>query len=344
VADAVSAQDVEACAKAAHALKSMSYNIGARKVARLALAIEMAGKTERKLPGAAALDALSQALATTLAALEGAEALGLGETAAASPVAAPAIVEPACAIERQLPLALERNELLLLYQPIVDRSGTRTACVEALVRWKPSEGNLVPPSVFIPVAEKTGLICEIGEWVLRRTCQDAADWPSLALAVNVSPVQFQQPDLADRFSRIIAQTGFDGRRLELEVTENALLTAEQSVLQAMERLNAGGVTFALDDFGIGYSSLNYLRRFPFGKLKIDRSFVANLNSTVDATIVHAIASIGRSLGLRLVAEGVEEVEQHRFLASAGVHFMQGYLFGRPMTKEEISQRLLQEAA
>jgi EAL domain-containing protein (putative c-di-GMP-specific phosphodiesterase class I) len=254
------------------------------------------------------------------------------------------MVDPVSEIERSLPLALERDELVVLYQPIVERNATRTACVEALVRWKPPGRDMVPPSVFIPIAEKSGLIHEIGDWVLRRACLDVAEWPSLTLAVNVSPVQFRRLDLADRFSRIIAETGLDGRRLELEVTENALLAAEQSVLQAMERLNASGVIFALDDFGIGYSSLNYLRRFPFGKLKIDRSFVANLNTAIDATIIHAIASIGRSLGLKLVAEGVENAEQQRFLSLAGIHFMQGYLFGRPMTKEQISERLLREQA
>ena len=187
------------------------------------------------------------------------------------------------------------------------------------------------PAVFVPLAEQNGSIHEIGDWVLRRACQDAAAWPGLTIAVNVSPVQFARPDLAERFIAILSETGMDGKRLELEITESALLKAEL-VLRAIQQLSACGVTFALDDFGTGYSSLNYLRRFPFGKIKIDRSFVSDLRSTVDATIVHAITSIGRSLGLKIVAEGVEDVEQHRFLAAAGVHFMQGYLFGRPSAR------------
>ncbi len=336
IEEAAHARNADDCAKVAHALKSMSYNIGAKQVARLALDIETAGKTESRLPDTQAIEWLRQALTATLEALAGTQ--GLGSSVEATPIA-----QRDSEIERLLPLALERDELFVLYQPIVDRSGTRTCCVEALIRWKPADRDPVPPSVFIPFAEKTGLIHAIGDWVLRRACRDAAAWPDLTLAVNVSPIQFQRPDLADRVSRIIAEAGFDARRLELEITESALLSAERSVLQVMERLNAAGMTFALDDFGTGYSSLNYLRRFPFGKIKIDRSFVTNLN-TVDATIVHAVASIGRSLGLKLVAEGVEEGEQQRFLSSAGIHFMQGYLFGKPMTAQEIFKRLTLERA
>jgi EAL domain-containing protein (putative c-di-GMP-specific phosphodiesterase class I) len=322
----------------------MSYNIGAKRVARLALAIETAAKADGKIPDKGIIETLTQALDDTLDSLAKSEQLALTDSRSSASVRTAAIVKPTSEVERSLALALERDELFLLYQPIVDRAGTRTCCVEALIRWKPADRELVPPSVFIPVAERTGLIHDIGNWVLRRACQDAGEWPSLAVSVNVSPVQFARPDLAERFSRIMAQAGLDGHRLELEITESALLTAEQSVLQAIERLKADGVRFALDDFGTGYSSLNYLKRFPFYKIKIDRSFVINLNTTVDATIVHAIASIGRSLGLKLVAEGVEEPEQQRFLSSAGIHFMQGYLFGRPMPKEEISKRLLLEAA
>ena len=337
IEEACLAHNADECAKAAHALKSMSYNIGASRVARLALDIETAGRTEGRLPDRNAIESLSHALTATLEALASAQGLG-------GSIEAPALAQRDSEIERLLPLALRRDELFVLYQPIVDRTGTRTCCVEALVRWKPEDRAPVPPSVFIPLAEKTGHIHAIGDWVLRRACQDAAVWPDLTLAVNMSPIQFQRPDLADRFARIIAEAGFDARRLELEITESALLSAEQSVLQVMERLNAAGVTFALDDFGTGYSSLNYLRRFPFRKIKIDRSFVTNLNTVVDATIVHAVASIGRSLGLKLVAEGVEEAEQQRFLSSAGIHFMQGYLFGKPMTAQAISQRLALECA
>ena len=138
---------------------------------------------------------------------------------------------------------------------------------------------------------------------------------------------------------MMSAANLDGRRLEVEITESVLLEAEDAVLAAMKQLSARGVGFALDDFGTGYSSLNYLRRYPVGKIKIDRSFVVSLDKMLNATIVHAVAAIGRSLGLKLVAEGVETVEQQRFLAAAGVHFMQGFLFGHPAPKQAITDRL-----
>jgi EAL domain-containing protein (putative c-di-GMP-specific phosphodiesterase class I)/signal transduction histidine kinase/CheY-like chemotaxis protein/HPt (histidine-containing phosphotransfer) domain-containing protein len=342
--EAAQAGDAGECALAAHALKSMSYNIGARRVATLALAVETAGKTERRVANETMRRELAEVFARTLEAIRALHDLAAAPAKGGAPGQAPAVASPSEALARKLDVALECGEFSLLYQPLVDRSGARTCGVEALLRWTRADGTRVSPADFIPLAERTGSIHAIGEWVLRRACLDAADWPGLTVAVNVSPVQFARPDLAERFIGILTETGIDGHRLELEITETALLEAETAVLHAMRRLNARGVSFALDDFGTGYSSLNYLRRFPFGKIKIDRSFVSDLNSTVDATIVHAITSIGRSLGLKLVAEGVEEVLQHRFLAAAGVHFLQGYLFGRPMSKDEISERLRREQA
>jgi EAL domain-containing protein (putative c-di-GMP-specific phosphodiesterase class I) len=280
---------------------------------------------------------LGATLDATLEALS--KQFGRGDAQRPAASEGPAVAASADAIEQALARALERNELFVLYQPLVDRTGERTCGVEALVRWRREDGELVSPAAFVPLAEKTGLIHEIGEWVLRRACEDAAAWPSLTVAVNVSPIQFRRPDLGDRCCRVLSETGFDGARLEIEITESALLEAEHAVLRAMERLRVRGVTFALDDFGTGYSSLNYLRRFPFGKIKIDQSFVTNVDGALEATIVHAVASIGRSLGLKLVAEGVEDTAQHRFLAAAGIHYMQGYLFGRPMPREAISERL-----
>src|SRR5262249_31774116 len=235
--------------------------------------------------------------------------------------------------------ALQRNEFFLAYQPIVDRSSKRMCGVEALARWQRGGGEPVAPREFIPLAESAGMIHDLGDWVLRRACEDALAWPSLTVAVNVSPLRFPRPDLAERFGRILSETRFDGRRLEVEITESALLEAERAVLEAMQQLTAQGVTFVLDDFGTGYSSLNYLRRFPFKKIKIDRSFVANLSTTVDATIVHAVVSIGRALGLKLIAEGVEDAEQERFLLGAGVHFLQGDRLGPAAAREAISARL-----
>jgi EAL domain-containing protein (putative c-di-GMP-specific phosphodiesterase class I)/signal transduction histidine kinase/CheY-like chemotaxis protein/HPt (histidine-containing phosphotransfer) domain-containing protein len=340
--EAAATGDASECALAAHALKSMSYNIGAKRVAALAMAVETAGKAQRTVASEATRRELSDVFARTLDAIKGLTELAPPSGEVAGLPAAPALASVSDVLELKLNTALERGEFSLLYQPLVDRSGTRTCGVEALLRWTQADGAMVSPAVFVPLAEHNGSIHAIGEWVLRRACQDAAEWPGLTVAVNVSPVQFARPDLAERFIRILSETGMDGRRLELEITESALLKAEGAVLHAMHRLSACGISFALDDFGTGYSSLTYLRRFPFGKIKIDHSFVSDLNSTVDATIVHAITSIGRSLGLKLVAEGVEELLQHRFLAAAGVHFMQGYLFGRPVTKEEISARLRRE--
>ena len=340
IREAAEAASAEACAEAAHALKSMSYNVGASRVAALAQDTEAAARLGGQCPGQQAIDRLADAVQETLDAIDWSEPLG-PDAEATNVIALPS-VSPTSTVERALSHALDRDELFLLYQPIVDRNGTRMLGVEALVRWA-RDGEPVSPGVFIPMAERSGLIHDIGEWVLRRACKDGADWPALSVAVNVSPLQFVRPDLGDRYARILSETGYDAGRLEVEITENALLEEEDAVLQTMDVLRARGVTFALDDFGTGFSSLNYLRRFPFGRIKIDQTFIAHLDTTVDATIVHAIASIGRSLGIKLVAEGVETTVQHRFLYAAGVHFMQGYLFGRPMPKEAITQRLAEEA-
>ena len=168
--------------------------------------------------------------------------------------------------------------------------------------------------------------------MLRQACLDGKAWPGITVAVNVSPLQFRRPDFVDVVERILAETGFDPTRLELEVTESTLLGNVDTAEIAMLRLKALGVRLALDDFGTGYSSLLYLRRFPFDKLKIDRSFVHSIEQAADAAaIVHAIVSLGRGLGMKVTAEGVETAEQQLFLRAAGVHSMQGYRFGRPGT-------------
>jgi EAL domain-containing protein (putative c-di-GMP-specific phosphodiesterase class I) len=240
-------------------------------------------------------------------------------------------------LERDLYLAIERQELDVEYQPIVDRSGQQVLGVEALVRWRKRGTENVPPSLFVPEAERSGFIHEMGEWVLRRACRDALAWPGLTVAVNVSPVQFHRAGLADRFEKILAESGIDPGRIELEITETALLDAEAAVLTTMEQLHQRKVSFALDDFGTGYACLTSLRRFPFDKIKIDRSFVSNVGSTIDATIVHAVVSIGRALGLKVVAEGVETAEHQKFVATAGVHAMQGYLFARPLKSTDVAR-------
>jgi EAL domain-containing protein (putative c-di-GMP-specific phosphodiesterase class I) len=176
--------------------------------------------------------------------------------------------------------------------------------------------------------------------VLRRACIDGRAWPGLTIAVNVSSLQFRRMDFVDVVERILKDTNFDPARLELELTESVLLGNVDTAETAMVRLKALGVRLALDDFGTGYSSLLYLRRFPFDKLKIDRSFVRSIEKAADAAaIVHAIVSLGRGLGMKVTAEGVETADQQLFLRAAGVHSMQGYRFGRPVSIAEISARL-----
>jgi EAL domain-containing protein (putative c-di-GMP-specific phosphodiesterase class I) len=208
--------------------------------------------------------------------------------------------------------------------------------VEALARWRhPIRGD-VPPNEFIPIAEHSGLIIDLGEWVLRRACLDGKAWPHLTMAVNVSPLQFRRADFVEVVERTLAETGFDASRLELEVTESTLIGNVESAQAAMNRLKALGVKLALDDFGTGYSSLQYLRRYPFDRLKIDHSFVRSIENAAEAAaIVHAVVSLGRGLGMKVTAEGVETAEQQLFLRAAGVHAMQGYRFGRPVPAEEV---------
>ena len=248
-------------------------------------------------------------------------------------------------LEIDLRAAVDSGELRLLYQPLVNSSGEKMLGVEALCRWSHPQRGDVAPSEFVPVAEHSGLIIELGEWVLRRACMDGKAWPKLPVAVNVSPLQFRRSDFVDIVERTLNETGFEPGRLELEVTESTLIGNFENAELAMRRLKSLGVRLALDDFGTGYSSLLYLRRFPFDKLKIDRSFVRSIETGSDAAaIVHAIVSLGRGLGMKVTAEGVETADQHLFLRAAGVHSMQGYRFGKPMTRDDITARLAAGAA
>jgi diguanylate cyclase (GGDEF)-like protein len=243
-------------------------------------------------------------------------------------------------VEQELREAIDNDRLKVLYQPIFNASGERVVGVEALARWPHPTRGLVSPAEFIPIAEHSGLIIELGARVLRRACLDGKAWPGITVSVNVSPLQFRRLDFVSMVERTLAETGLDPTRLELELTESTLLGNLDSAESAMHRLRAMGVRLALDDFGTGYSSLLYLRRFPFDKLKIDRSFVLTIENATDAAaIVHAIVSLGRGLGMTVTAEGVETAEQHLFLRAAGVHCMQGFRFGAPSEPAEISERL-----
>jgi diguanylate cyclase (GGDEF)-like protein len=243
-------------------------------------------------------------------------------------------------LEADLRDAIENGGLCLAYQPVVNNSGEKVIGIEALARWNHPEHGDIRPAEFVPIAEDSGLITALGEWVLRRACLDGKNWPGVTIAVNVSPLQFRRTDFVETVKRILAETQFDAARLELEVTESTFLGNVATAETAMRQLKHIGVQLALDDFGTGYSSLLYLRRFPFDKLKIDQSFTASIETAADAAaIVHAIVSLGRGLGMKVTAEGVETAEQALFLRAAGVHAMQGFRYGKPMSAAAVSVRL-----
>ena len=242
------------------------------------------------------------------------------------------------ALENDLRDAIWRDEFELHYQTLI-HSATREVCgVEALVRWRHPRRGLLGPDRFIAVAEETGLIVSLGEWILRRACSDATAWPAhIKLAVNLSAAQFTAPDLKGTVALTLAQTGLAPERLELEITESVLLENDESNLVVLHALRNLGVSIVLDDFGTGYSSLSYLQKFPFDKLKIDRSFVRELSSRSDsAAIVRAVNGLGKTLNILTTAEGIETEEQCELLRATGVDQMQGYLFSRPVPKAELS--------
>jgi diguanylate cyclase (GGDEF)-like protein len=248
-------------------------------------------------------------------------------------------------LERDLRSALVNGEFVLHYQPLVNLERDEICGFEALLRWQHPERGRVPPGDFIGLAEDTGLIVPLGEWVLRQACTEAARWPShLKIAVNVSPAQFKAPNLADVVVRTLAATGMAPQRLELEITESAMLQDEQAAFATLSRLHDLGVRIALDDFGTGYSSLSNLRKFPFDKIKIDRSFVSDLSvANVDAlAVVRSVAQLGVSLGMATTAEGVETKEQVEYVRAEGCTEMQGYFICPPSPAKDI-ERLIETA-
>jgi diguanylate cyclase (GGDEF)-like protein len=245
------------------------------------------------------------------------------------------------AMEADLRDVLEKRQLELFYQPLFDLREDRVCGFEALLRWRHPERGLVPPDQFIPVAEATGLIVPIGEWVLRQACADAAGWPSnMKVAVNLSPLQFTSPQLSTVVSDALAEAGLAASRLELEVTESVLLQDSGVVLALLHELRGMGLRVALDDFGTGYSSLSYLRSFPFDKLKIDQSFIRGpTGGAGSAAIVDAIVTLASSLGMTTTAEGVETAEQLSQVRRAGCTEAQGYHLGRPRPGADIFTNL-----
>lgn len=234
------------------------------------------------------------------------------------------------ALQQDLRTAIMHDELELHYQPQAHINGEVTG-FEALVRWHHPRHGLVPPSTFIPLAEENGVIVELGEWVLRTACREAASWPQpLSIAINLSPVQFQHGDLPNLVHKVLLDTGLSPKRLELEITEGVLIGDFTRAVAILRRLKNFGARIAMDDFGTGYSSLSYLQSFPFDKIKIDQAFIANLShSQQAATIIRAVIALGRGLDVPVLAEGVETEEQLKFLANEGCNEIQGYLLGKP---------------
>ena len=231
-------------------------------------------------------------------------------------------------LEMNLRDAIERNELELHYQPVIDLRRNVITGFEALARWCHPTKGMVPPAAFIPVAEDSGLIIPIGEWALHEACRQAVQWPNdLRIAVNLSPVQILAPNLPEIVQRALSESGLSPNRLEIEITERIIMEDTERTLSNLRKLKELGVRIAMDDFGTGYSSLSYLRRFPFDKIKVDRTFVSDLaEGTEHVVIVQAVVSIARALGLITTAEGVEIGFQRDYLAALGYDEAQGYLF------------------
>jgi diguanylate cyclase (GGDEF)-like protein len=246
-------------------------------------------------------------------------------------------------LEIDMRQALLSGAFEVYYQPFVSLEDNRITGCEALVRWRHPERGMISPAEFIPVAEETGLINELGEWVLDTACRDAMTWPGeFKLAVNVSPVQFKSGTLALKIATALAASRLPPRRLELEITEAVLIRDDDAALAALHQVRALGVQVALDDFGTGYSSLSYLQRFPFDKIKIDRCFVNDIATPGGASIVRAVVNIAAARNMMTLAEGVETSEQRESLRALGCKEMQGFLFSRPVPAADIL-RLLQSS-
>src|SRR3954453_2448010 len=253
-------------------------------------------------------------------------------------------------LENCLRLALERQQLSLMYQPQMEIATGKIIGLEALLRWQNPELGLIPPDKFIRVAENTGLILPIGEWVLRTACAQGQKWqddglPPLPIAVNVSAVQFRQEGFRDLISKVLLQTGLASQYLELELTESLLLSNADVMFTVLRELKQMGLKLAIDDFGTGYSSLSYLRQFPVSKLKIDRSFIRDVAVNADdAAITTAIISMAKGLNLKVIAEGVESEAQMAFLRAHRCDEIQGYYFSHPLSVEDVTEKLRHAAA
>jgi diguanylate cyclase (GGDEF)-like protein len=241
-------------------------------------------------------------------------------------------------IRRELETAIASGTLELHYQPVVAAAGGGVVGVEALCRWNHPVRGAIAPSVFIPLAEQSGLMPQLGEFVLRRALSEAVRWPNLTVAVNLSPLQIRDPKMVDLVAAVMRENGIAPSRIILEVTESVWIDDPLTTQQSLEALRTLGVSVALDDFGTGYSSLSYLQKFPFNLLKIDRAFVASLGTSGNAgAIIQSIVTLGHALGMKVLAEGVETDEQRVLLRLAGCDEMQGFLFSKPRPAEAIDK-------
>ncbi len=248
-------------------------------------------------------------------------------------------------MERDLRRALAEDGLEVHFQPFTAIDSRRIVGAEALARWSHPVHGSVPPSEFIPLAERAGLIGELGAWVLRTACAQAAQWDGLCLAVNLSPEQVRRPGIVEQVRAVLEETGLPSSRLELEITEGCLLHETPQTLATLTRLRALGVSISLDDFGTGFSSLSYLRRYPFTKLKVDRSFVDSMAAdAATQAIVQAVVTLGRSLSMRVIAEGVETEAQLGMLSEMDCDEAQGYLLGRPCQASEFNRLVAAQRA
>lgn len=248
-------------------------------------------------------------------------------------------------IAADLRRALAADALSLVYQPVFDALSGKVVCAEALMRWRRASGEIIGPAEFIPIAEETGLIDNLGAWTMRRACRDALAWPGIRVSVNVSPAQFRNPNFVAGVGAILVEVGFPAARLEIELTENYFVSHPEQARSVIDGLRALGLTVALDDFGTGYSSIGYLRRFKFDKLKIDRTLVTRIDIDRQAQdLVQATIHLGRALGLTVTGEGVETEAEAILLRAAGCHEVQGFFFAAPEVASAISARLAAEGA
>jgi signal transduction histidine kinase/EAL domain-containing protein (putative c-di-GMP-specific phosphodiesterase class I)/CheY-like chemotaxis protein/HPt (histidine-containing phosphotransfer) domain-containing protein len=313
IVEAAAANDADGLARAAHALKSMSLSLGAAAVAREASRIETASRSGEPA-SALGTEAIQSLVALTL-------------TAMAEPADAPLVRLSA---DEELAVGIERGDLHLVYQPLVERRGELSGKVEALIRWTHPQHGRLSPDAFIPRLEAEGGITRLTDFVLTRAMQDLRDRPDIRVSINASASEFQAPGFAARVVAAARALDFPPERLEVEVTETAMLDVEAAG-RTIDQLRAAGFDVALDDFGAGFTSLHALRELKFTTLKIDRSFVERCASdTASAAIIHAVIGVGRALGMKVVCEGVETAEQADFLRIAGAHYLQGYHFHRPM--------------